>query len=1083
MARSLAIDITTELETIAVQVRALRESAETELRSLSEGLSESIGVDWMNFADMADATTFDREDGTNMASLAMGGFNFRTAFAMAFARPSDMATAYVMEAQRRMIVAASRAFCRLNPYWMAVRQARIAYNVGMGHTYSFVARDSGEAVDKELARKAMQELNLFLKANKYRRRQGEKLTRGDRDGEYFLRLIEDRPDGILHVRFVEPIAIQNPPGEGPENGVWFGIKFNQFDYEEPIEYYVHQFSHDGATSEVETVPADKIQHRKFNVDMSSPRGIPTTYALRGPLTQALSTATSMGRLVDIRARIAVIRKQVNATLGQIQPLLLRNRSGQVTQGIQTRNAFQLPYGGFVDTNDQRTWEMPSQGLETDKIVHSVKTDLQSAAAALGFADFVLSADSGCHDTETELMTKRGWIRHDQIVYGDEAGTMNPDTGKFEWQAIQQVHKSQYDGEMIRLKNNHTLDMLVTPNHRMYAAKRMGGSRGKPSTYGKYGFVRADELIGTWTIPDSTKPKDGKSEEWFQLPGISNGYHIRTRWMREIPMNRWLAFLGWFIADGWTCSNKRSGGSQTYGFGINQSTKATQECEAISKAVACLPCAVSSRNSAGKSSVNGYDYITERRTWEMSDKGVWSWLRENCGAGSYHKQVPSFINDLPSQQQEIILDSAVLGDGVHTANKRRMYYTVSGKLADDMQTLAIQCGYFANPNKTMPNGVIPVSMGRNRSRIVIVAKHRSRVPYSGIVWCVTVPNGIIITRRNGKMAISGNSNFAGALVKEGPMDKSVGCSQAGLIEDDIEILERALQVAARAGRLSEDVLEKLAINVQAPNAIARNRIQDAQADEIYNRNGACSTETMCERGGFDPEIEMPRIKANPPPALVAAQASANPTGTGDTRSHQAPKYGKPTARGVPAGSETGPGANPQKAEEGLDEGAYEPHAQDKPTQAEIEMAAVLLTDEWLTQTRNEILALPASSGSPRDMGVRSEYEPGIQGVYLGVVDDQRVWAVDADAVMVKYDAQDFICAGNHERWPWVPANVILIDWSYAPSAMAHDLYHEAIETRLMAVGRWPYSMAHRMANAHEREWMLALRPELQTLVPA
>ena len=722
MAATYVTDVEADLEKIAAEVRTLRESAERELRDLTEGW----GDDLMNFVDMSDATTFDREDGINTSGMAFGGFNFRTAFSMAYVRPSDTATAYIMETQRRMIVAASRAFCRMNPYWMAAKQARIAYNVGPGHTYSIIASEPGEAVDKALAKDALAEINKFLRLNQYRKRQGEKLTRGDRDGEYFLRLFDDREDGILRVRFVEPIAFQNPPGSGPAENTWFGVKFAGNDYEEPIGYFIRPFNHDGGDLSGEQlsrweqmIPADQIQHGKFNVDMSSPRGIPTTYALRGPLAQALSTATSMGRLVDIRARVAVIRKQVNATLGQIQPLLLRNRAGQAaTSSGKMVNAFGIPYGSFVDLNDQRTWELPRQGLETDQIVHSVKTDLQSAAAALGFADFVLSADSQ------------------------------------------------------------------------------------------------------------------------------------------------------------------------------------------------------------------------------------------------------------------------------------------------------------------------------------------------------------------------GSNFAGALVKEGPMDKAVGCSQQDLIDDDIEILERALLVAADHGRLPSDVLEKITIHAEAPNAIERNRIQDAQADEIYVRNGALSVETMAERGGFDPMVEMPKIKANPPPALVAARAAAAP-GTGDTRSHQAPAYSKPTARGVPAGQEAGPKTNPQKAEEGFVEHSGDARSLEKPTQEDMAMAALFITPEWLERTKAEILGLPRTA-QPINPSQASEYEPGIRGLYLGVVDGQSVWAVDMRAMSVKYDLPDLVVAGNSEKWPVIPRDKILVDWSFTAADRACDLLHECIEFVLMGGGKWAYARAHRIANHHELAWLLELRPELAAL---
>jgi len=351
-----------------------------------------------NIVDMSDSFTFNREDGMPAAD---GLFDAGVAYSQALARPSATACAYVTEGVLRIIRARSRAFCVANPYWMAVREARISYAVGTGHILSVVAKHPSRSLDPDLRDKVSSELEKFYRVNRYRIVQGEKITRLDRDGEFFLRFQDNRDDGILRVNFLEPLLIQDPPGLGPQQGVWFGIQFDNNQYEEPTGYYLRPADYLGGDLSLEHVaawrtplPADEVQRRTANVDMSSPRGLPSTYALQERLVQALSTLKSMGKMVDVRARIAIIRKQVNATLQQIQPLLLRQRAGQSTgAGGILRNVFQYPYGTIIDTNDQRTFELPSPNLETDKIVHSVKADLQSVAAALGLADFVISADS------------------------------------------------------------------------------------------------------------------------------------------------------------------------------------------------------------------------------------------------------------------------------------------------------------------------------------------------------------------------------------------------------------------------------------------------------------------------------------------------------------------------------------------------------------------------------------------------------------------------------------------------------------------------------------------------------------------
>src|ERR1700730_18276139 len=101
--------------------------------------------------------------------------------------------------------------------------------------------------------------------------------------------------------------------------------------------------------------------------------------------------------------------------------------------------------------------------------------LRACAARCHMPEWMFTSDASnasysCHDEKTQLLTKRGWITYKDIREDDEAGTMNPDTQEFEWQKIQAIHIHDYKGEMIKLKGHHNLDVLVTPNHRMYTTR-------------------------------------------------------------------------------------------------------------------------------------------------------------------------------------------------------------------------------------------------------------------------------------------------------------------------------------------------------------------------------------------------------------------------------------------------------------------------------------------------------------------------------------------------------------------------------------------------------------------------------------
>jgi hypothetical protein len=412
--------------------------------------------DLFGLTDFVDSTTFDREDGTATGQVGFK-YPYSVAYAQALLRPSATACAYINEQQLRIIRAGSRAFCMLNPYWMAVKTNRISYAVGTGHIVTAVHKRKGKSLDDGVRWKVEDEIEQFQKVNRYRRRQGEKLTRLDRDGEYFLRFFRDADDGVLRVRFIEPILVQTPPGRLDDVDVVMGIGFAPGDYETPTRYYVRAATYSGGmTPDMETnwragVPAEEIQHRTANVDLGSPRGLPSTYTLQEQCTQALSTLKSLGRLVDVRARIAMIRKQVNATIGQITPLLNTNRAGQASNSAgQLRNVFSYPYGTVLDTNDQRTFEFPTQHIEADKIVDSLKADLQSVASAIGLADFCLAGDSRA--AFANALIKEGPM--DRAISSIQQDLIEDDTEAY-WVALQMAVEhgrlSQEDLDTVRIE--------------------------------------------------------------------------------------------------------------------------------------------------------------------------------------------------------------------------------------------------------------------------------------------------------------------------------------------------------------------------------------------------------------------------------------------------------------------------------------------------------------------------------------------------------------------------------------------------------------------------------------------------------
>jgi capsid protein len=112
----------------------------------------------------------------------------------------------------------------------------------------------------------------------------------------------------------------------------------------------------------------------------------------------------------------------------------------------------------------------------------------------------------------------------------------------------------------------------------------------------------------------------------------------------------------------------------------------------------------------------------------------------------------------------------------------------------------------------------------------------------------------------------NANYSSTLVAEGPAVKMFQRLQQELIEEDLLVMHRVLEVAARLGQIPQQVLQDLELQAIPPSLAVRDRLKEAQADAILVRAGAMSPATMAMRHGLDPDRE--RQLLPPAPGLPA-----------------------------------------------------------------------------------------------------------------------------------------------------------------------------------------------------------------------
>ena len=124
----------------------------------------------------------------------------------------------------------------------------------------------------------------------------------------------------------------------------------------------------------------------------------------------------------------------------------------------------------------------------------------------------------CYDSETEVLTKRGWVHWPKVVDGDELAQVDLRRATISFRRPVRIFRSNYEGLMYCVQG-HAVDLCVTPNHRMVVSNRQSngiwsdwyfrtaGSMGdKPVRYLKSGILEEresveipclSELIGFW----------------------------------------------------------------------------------------------------------------------------------------------------------------------------------------------------------------------------------------------------------------------------------------------------------------------------------------------------------------------------------------------------------------------------------------------------------------------------------------------------------------------------------------------------------------------------------------------------------
>ncbi len=365
----------------------------------------------------------------------------------------------------------------------------------------------------------------------------------------------------------------------------------------------------------------------------------------------------------------------------------------------------------------------------------------------------------CYDEKTEVLTDEGWKPWVDVRGDENFATLNMDSDELEYQQATDVIRERYSGRMYRLKSK-MVDLLVTPNHRMVVKKHdtRAARRGEEP----WGIATAEDSFGKRMHYRRWAKWVGESPKTFTIPSSSTEYvganqsssfgAIKTYTGTTVAAVTFAEFLGYWLAEGHLAHTPGS----SYRVVITQNPNSPAYKDMLHALEAFGKVQVPKPSPGG--CVQPY----------VCSKPLYDYLKPYSGAAN--KAVPTEIKGWGPSYQRTLIDAYLAGDGSSPRRGTGEGHTVSRRLADDLQESALKAGMSATIREVDRRDedtpikhrrviyVVSFCGKRNEPLVNHNGKsHDSWEDYDGMIYCVTVPNGTLYVRRNGRPVWSGNSH--------------------------------------------------------------------------------------------------------------------------------------------------------------------------------------------------------------------------------------------------------------------------------------------------------------------------------------
>ena len=407
------------------------------------------------------------------------------------------------------------------------------------------------------------------------------------------------------------------------------------------------------------------------------------------------------------------------------------------------SVYKMEYTGGDDNNISAGVKIPLTGngdFRSDECVETLKE-----------SDIVVTNPPfSCYSSDTEVMTNNGWkLIKDVDISTDLIMSLNPDTHEIEFVKAVDFIESPVNGELYHY-HSRNMDFCVTGNHNMYAYYK--DCHDVPRSIP---LVEASSVKKSYILPLTGFSWSGNNQEYFVLPETKQLEQYTRKEIivseKMIPMEDWLEFFGFYLADGCYRDHINSLGKRDYTISIKQDVSNEDYVIDLIRRIG-----FDARISAGSSDSN--------KNYSIYSKQLWEYLMQF--GRSQDKYIPREFLDLDVKYLKALYKGYTNGDSSLCADGHIHFSTVSEKLISNIQELILKIfGCITQVRKSVRKHSYDDNYGTCYSINVKLDKNRDNfskygtpkmISYNDNVYCLTLEkNHIMLVRHNGIIGWCGN----------------------------------------------------------------------------------------------------------------------------------------------------------------------------------------------------------------------------------------------------------------------------------------------------------------------------------------